>query len=304
MQPINNKLVENLRRQNLGGKLLDDGTLRYIVFLNPVQMRPIRRTQRESILKTVGRRARSFDVVINGNYFAADFFTKSQAYSGTVTDPSDIKIEGQVVLGGKVIAGNSQPDRFYIAEVMSTMRRTKRDPAWHYEVGRGNPKANSKTVAAVGNLGPLVDDGLRYGIGNKYRPPARGPAQGDPGPRLRPSLTRRNDGTFKSVEDPDTRVGKTIIAWSPNANALLVGVEADHDTNPKRPGVSYSRLVAQLSSAGFTEAVFCDGSDSSMLWHRGKLIIAPGEAKANMMNLCIGFRQVPGAAPKQTKQKR
>lgn len=303
MQPINPKLVETLRRQNLGGRLLDDGTLRYVVFLNPVKMRPIRRFEQETMLKTVAKRAGAFDVIINGSYFGVSYFTKTKAYAGGIADPSDVNIEGQVVVGGRIVDGDSRPDRFYIAEVMNTMRRTKKDPAWHYEVGRGHPPVGSKVAAAVGNLGPLVDDGLRYGIGNQYRPPSHGPVVGDPGPRLRPSLTRRNDFTFKSVEVSDTRIGKTIIAWNPVANALLVGVEADHDTDLKRPGVSYSRLSAQLSAAGFTEAVFCDGSDSAMLWHGGKMVVRPGDAKANMMKLCIGFSQVNSVPTAKMKRK-
>lgn len=304
MQPINAKLVETLRRQNMGGRLLDDGTLRYVVFLNPVKMRPIRRFEQETILKTVEKRAGAFDVIINGSYFGLSYFSQTKAYTGSVIAPSDVHIEGQVVQNGKVVDGDSRPDRFYIAEIMNTMRRTKKDPAWRYEVGRGNPPTGSKVVSAVGNLGPLVDNGLRYGIGNQYRPPAHGPVENDPGPRLRPSLTRRNDLTFKSVENiADTRIGKTIIAWNPNANALLVGVEADHDPDLKRPGVSYSRLVAQLSAAGFTEAVFCDGSDSAMLWYGGKMIVKPGDAKANMMKLCIGFSQVSDRPQAKSKLK-
>jgi hypothetical protein len=304
VQPITADIVDKVRKQGLGGKLLDDGALRYVIFLNPVRMRPIRRSKAESMVKTVARVARSFDVVINGNYYYVDYYTGARAQLGTAAAPADTKVEGRVVLGGKIVAGDSRPDRFYIAEVMNAMQVGKKSRGWHYEVGKGNPPTGSTVVAGVGNLGPLVDDGLRYGTGNQYRPPAKGPKQGDPGNRLRSSLTQRNDNTFASVESLDVRTGKTIIAWHPAANALLVGVQSHFDGGPKRSGTSYRRIGQLLRAAGFTEAVFCDGSDSAMLWHGGKMIIAPGEAKANTMTIGIGFAQVRTAAPAARKEKR
>lgn len=295
MQPINPDLLANVRKHNLGGSLLDDGTFHYVVFLRPVRMRTIIRTQAEPFTRTVARRAASFDVIVNGNYFGLTTWGKVVARMGTVDEPSSTIIEGEIVSQGRRIAGTPNPDRFFLAEVIDAIKRGQRSPNWHYQVDRGSVPRGRNVQTAVGDLGPLIQHGLRFGTGNRYRPPTAGPATGEPGPKLRGSLIQRNDRTFSSVEKRDERTGKTFIAWHARAGALLVGVEKDHDPNPKRSGTSYGRLVTMLSNAGFTDAVFCDGSDSAMMWYKGRLVVRAGERKDNLITVGIGFAQIHAA---------
>ena len=312
MQPITPDMVRLVRERQWGGRLLDDGTLRYVVFLTPVRMAPIIRTAREAITDTVARQAMAYDVIINGNYFGVSYFARAAGVMGMAQPASGTNIQGQVVADGKVVAGDSRPERFYLAEVKNLMQRTpkQRDPhkrplppppPFHFEVGQGDPPIGSGTQAAVGNLGPMLAKGLHYGIGNQYRPPAKGPSTGDPGPALRGQLTQRNDKTFSSVEARDNRTGKTIVAWHDKENALLVGVEKDHDQG--RPGETYTRLTQLLGAAGFNDAVFFDGSDSAMMWYKGRMIVAPGEYKANTMTVAIGFAALSPTAPPSPKPK-
>ena len=288
--PISPTLVATVRRQHLGGQLLDDGSLKYVIFLGAVRMVPILRTAQEPITSTVRKQAGTFDVVVNGNYYDLTFMGKVEAQLGRAVPAEDTLVQGEVVSGGKTVAGDSRPQRFYLAEVVNNLRRKSKDPPFRFAVGRGDPPAGAGTLAAIGNLGPMIQKGLPYGVGNQYRPPATGPARGDPGPALRGALTQRNDNTFASVEQRDDRTGKTIIAWHDREAALLVGVEKDHDQS--RPGETYSRLTHLLRAAGFTDAVFCDGSDSAMLWVRGRMIVAPGERKADTMTVALGFTAV------------
>lgn len=65
--PISPALIATVRRQHLGGQLLDDGALKSVVFLDPVRMTPILRTAQEPITTTLSRQAGAFDVVVNGN---------------------------------------------------------------------------------------------------------------------------------------------------------------------------------------------------------------------------------------------
>ena len=291
--PISPTLIATVRRQHLGGQLLDDGSLKYVIFLSPVRMTPILRTVQEPITSTVGKQAGAFDVVVNGNYYDLTFMGKVDAQLGRAAPANDTLVQGEVVSGGNMIAGDSRPQRFYLAEVVNSLQRKPKDPPFRFAVGQGDPPTGAGTLAAIGNLGPMIQKGLPYGVGNQYRPPATGPARGDPGPALRGALTQRNDNTFASVDQRDDRTGKTIIAWHAKEAALLVGVEKAHDQS--RPGEPYSRLTHALRAAGFTDAVFCDGSDSAMLWVKGRMVVAPGERKADTMTVALGF--TAGATP-------
>ena len=173
--PISPTLIATVRRQHLG-KLLDDGALRYVVFLDPVRMTPILRTAQEPITSTVGKQASAFDVIVNGNYYDLTFMGKLDAQLGRAAPADATVIQGEVVSDGKMIAGDSRPQRFYLAEVVNKLQRKPKEPRYRFAVGQGNPPTGSGTLAAIGNLGPMIQKGLTYGAGNQYRPPATGPA--------------------------------------------------------------------------------------------------------------------------------
>jgi hypothetical protein len=139
------------------------------------------------------------------------------------------------------------------------------------------------------------------GKGNLYRARVAGPFEEDTGPKLRRFLVQRNDNIFSSLNERDEedyqpgKQGKTIIAWHERESALLVGVVKDH--NPNGAPETLVRLTHLLKAASFNEAVFCDGSDSAMLWYKGVMVIAPGKWKANAMNTGLGFKAIGAAAP-------
>ena len=148
-------------------------------------------------------------------------------------------------------------------------------------------------VTGIGNLGPLIADNLPYGVGNDYLPKHSGPPTGDPGPALSRYLTQRNDNLTRDVASRPPPLGKTIVAYHRHADALLVGVQPDGTP----PGQSSLQLRDALRTAGFSDAVFADGSDSAMLWYKGRCIVRPGEWKDELMVVGLGFAQVAPAPP-------
>ncbi|GAA3722577.1 hypothetical protein GCM10022268_33440 [Sphingomonas cynarae] len=187
---------------------------------------------------------------------------------------------------GRATIGDSRPQGFHIAEIAEP-GVNGRPGRLRYVTGLGNPPQGGNTVTALGNLGPLISNGLPYGQGNRYRPPTTGPTTGEPGAAARPSLIQRNNSTLNSVEQLPSATGKTIIAYHAREQALLVGVQ-EHG---RAPGSSYASLRDALIVAGFSDAVFLDGSDSSLLYYRGRQIVAPAENKNELMTVALGFRQ-------------
>ncbi len=55
------------------------------------------------------------------------------------------------------------------------------------------------------------------------------------------------------------------------------------------------RYYRRCAAASGQDATFLDGSDSAMLWYRGKCIVAPGEDKDQLITVGLGFRAQPVA---------
>ncbi|MEG3088854.1 hypothetical protein [Sphingomonas sp. PB4P5] len=282
---LDRNVVQRVRQRRQSGVLQRDGSLIFVVFTEPVSMRAIVRTRDELFTRTVAQRAHSFDIVVNGNYFGVTRGGMLDAFVGhDSVAASETIVQGQVVQAGQPTIGDSRPQRFFLAEIVE-QGTGSRPGRLRYVTGFGNPPSGARTVTALGNLGPLLSGGLPYGQGNRYRPGTRGPATGDPGPRARGNLVQRNDATFASVEKLGATTGKTVVAYHHREEALLVGVQP----HGRSPGQSYSRLRDALGIAGFSDAVFLDGSDSAMLWHRGRCIVEPGEDKNELMTVGLGF---------------
>lgn len=257
-------------------------------------MRAIVRTREELFTTTVAREAPSFDVVVNGNYFDATKGGKFDALVGhDPVAPSETLIEGHVVRAGVPTIGDSRPQRFHLAEIAEP-GVGGRPGRLRYVTAMGNPPSGSNVVSALGNLGPLISNGLPYGQGNRYRAGTSGPAVGEPGP-ARSNLTQRNNQTFASVEALSPATGKTVIAYHAREQALRVGVQP-HGAGA---GQTYTGLRNGLIVAGFSDAVFLDGSDSSLMWYRGRGIVRPGENKDELMTVGLGFRRRPATGGAQ-----
>ena len=282
-------LVEMVKKTKQDGMLLLDGSFRYTVLFGSVSMRPILRRGEELFTATCTRFVNTYKVMTNGNYYGLTFGAKVDAAMGhDPVDPAGTLIEGQVVLGEAIVAGGSQPDMFYFAQMVGNAPGAKSGPGWHFVAGKGDPPLKG-TICALGGVGPLIVHDLPYGLTNSYAKGFAGPGKGNPGIMLAGALTRRSNATLASVEAKPATTGKTILAYSARHGALLVGVQP----HGYSPGQSYVDVADALVLNHFSDAVFLDGSDSSFFVLDGTLEAEPGENKDETMTVGLGFTQIP-----------
>lgn len=82
---------------------------------------------------------------------------------------------------------------------------------------------------------------------------------------------------------PDSQ--HAAIAHSKREKKLALFVHPDHSGD-----LPLSTLRNKLVSAGFDNAIFLDGSDSSMLMVESNMIASPGASKNKTNNVGIGFK--------------
>jgi len=277
------------------GKLQTDGPLSFMLLDNAYQMKPLIRKKDTTFTDFLAADAdaKKCKVIINGNFYGLDTSGKIAVARGNPDDPSDTEIQGQIITGGSVIAGDSRPKSFWFGQLTAPSYEWKPEP-WIYTAGKGDPPAQKSTLAAIGGIGPLLipDPGrgtyVRYGVGNKYSGGAAGvdePEAGEPPAAAMPYLIQRNNETFKSANAHPDETGKTILAFNPVFLKLLVVVQ-QHGASPGR---SLQQIAFDLYGLGFQSAVFLDGSDSATLVVDGKIVIAPGTRKNNSIDVGVGF---------------
>lgn len=156
-----------------------------------------------------------------------------------------------------------------------------------YVTGAGNPPEGGGVVTAIGNVGPLIMQGLPYGDENIRQPPVHCPPIGNMNESQRSALLQRSSKMFTSLAKRPLGTGKTIIAYHASEQALLVGVQKDGEAH----GYALAAIRDALIVSGFSDAVFLDGSDSSLLYWQGAQIISPAYRKNRMNTLALGFRR-------------
>ncbi|WP_163988682.1 phosphodiester glycosidase family protein [Pyxidicoccus caerfyrddinensis] len=171
---------------------------------------------------------------------------------------------GQVIQDGKVIAGGSEPDRFFAAWTPSGVK-----------FGKGNPPPDSKV--GFGGAVPLIINNLPYGDGNKYDSgvPEGAPKTGDPEARYASHLTQKNNNGFISQEEREASTGKVIIGYDRDTGTQYVIVQKDGAS----PGKKMSEIRDTLIKLGVDDAVSFDGSDSATLVRDDQVAVKPGKRK-------------------------
>jgi hypothetical protein len=271
------------------GKLLTDGSLRYVVLDKTFRMVPLVRNSKSTFTDFLlsDPDAKGCKVAINGNMFDVTRFGLVNAVLTSADTPDETLIQGQVVQDGKKIAGDSRPDSFWFGQVLFPF--TDSFP-WAYTADKGDPPITKATAAALGGLGPMIISKLPFGIANKYRPGAPPgtvePAVGEPPPAAKSYMVQRSNATFASVSKRSPDTGKAIVAYCFAKRALLIAVQKDKES----PGQTHSVVADALASQGFDTAVFMDGSDSATMMLDGKIIVAPGDLKNATIEVGLGFR--------------
>jgi hypothetical protein len=265
------------------GLLQTDGSFQYVLIDFSYKLTPLIRSKTELFSAFIKRECASMKVAINGSYYGLTTSGKvSAALGSSGVAPSETTIEGQVVVGGKSVAGLSRPNHFYFAQLR---RPTTTNIAWTYSSGKGDPPTGTEVMAAVGGLGPMIIGGLEFGPENQYKPGTFGPRTGEPPKFLKPLMIQRSNATFADAESRPAATGKTIIAACTVYQKLLIGVQP----HGQGAGQSYGYIAEALLKQGFDNSVFLDGSDSTTFMLDGKLLVAPGANKDETTNLALGF---------------
>lgn len=280
-------------REQAAGKMAVyvDGDLLYVAFA-PSIMRVIHRTRTELFGTTVAREvaAQNLRTAINGNMFDVSASGKIDIRVGhdPVTASATSPI-GQVVTGGRVISGSSEPHRFYLAFNLSwagPLPPLHGHPSFRFDMGNP-PLGSGGADTALGGLGPIIIGGLRYGVGNLYRAgvPSGAPNTGPVSSTFRPFLVQRNNNTYAALQSRGAAVGKVVVAINRTEDMLLVLVQEDGGSS----GMTLNTLRRKLMAIGCDDAVFGDGSDSVMLVVGGRAMIAQGSDKEEATAIGLGF---------------
>ncbi len=258
-----------------------DGDLLYMVMAGQSRMSIILRTADELFTTFVDREARRLgvDVVVNGNYYDVNRVGLAFAVLQTTAGPgSRTTPEGRLVQNQQIIGGISRPNHFYFAESVG--------PEYGWTFGFGDPPTDGQ-ASAMGGVGPMIINGLKYGDGNVYQPgtPPGAPTTGDPPPGLASNLIQRNNATFKSFNDMGARRGKTVIAYSSSDDKLVLV----HQPENASTGITLEALRDKLAAIGVDNAVFLDGGNSAMLMANFNWYTRPGDNKNRTNTIGVAF---------------
>ena len=271
-------------REGRGVGHFNDGDVQYAAMDASALMVIVRRTTEELFERFVAResRAEHLKVVINGNYYDVELDGKIDAFNGH--DPVQAYYslpEGHVLSQGSRVDGSSRPDHFFVAREAINYP----NPSDAYTFGQGDPPLASD--AALGGLGPLIINRLKFGIGNIYRQgvPANPPRTGEPGPRHRPFLAQRNNNTYANFAGMGDLRGKVVLALCRAARKILVLVQPEDPPT----GISLDSLRDKLASVGVDDAVFMDGGNSAMLVINNRLHVHMDADKNELCTIGLGF---------------
>ncbi len=142
--------------------------------------------------------------------------------------------------------------------------------------------------AAVGGTGPIIINKLPYGPINRYQPgKPEGKLTGQPSTENAKNLIQRSNATFKafSKHKAAPRTGITAIAHHSGKKKLAIFVHPDNSGD-----MTLTNFRNKLIRAGFDNAVFLDGSNSTMLMVEDKFYARQANSKNKTNIIGIGFK--------------
>jgi hypothetical protein len=251
----------------------NDGSLKFLVLPASVRMSVIHRTKEELFESTVQNAMSKsrFICAINGIQYSVSKAGLADTLLGN--DPvaaSHTTADGLIFQRG-VRIGRSAPRMFYIAD----------NGRQGYEFGAGDPPAQAQ--CSVGGVGPIIINGLPYGVGNVCQPldcAITGPVT----PNKNSILKQRNNNTYTNQQARPASTGKTVIALNSKLSKLLIIVQPQGGV-----GITFDGLKAKLIRLGCDNAVFLDGSDSTMLFANGIFHVRQGSNKNETNTIGLSF---------------
>ncbi|WP_445358327.1 hypothetical protein [Microbulbifer sp. ANSA005] len=274
--------AEMNKSKNLSGyTFCKDGGIHYVIFDDTVKMEPFVRSE-EIMFDVLARsmaRDKDYLAIINAQFYDltpqgyADY-----AIGNDAVTPKGIEVEGYTVFGKEIIAGRPAPKNFHIANHSSHPKK--------YTFGFGQAPTNAD--AAIGGAGPIIINGLPYGPTNLYKKGApKGKLVGQPSKENAPNLIRRSNATFKAFSNHKSapKTGMTVVAHHSTHKKLGLFVKPDGRSN-----TTLEKMKNKLVSCGFDNAIFLDGSNSSMLMVGGEFYARQGVSKNKTNVVGIGFK--------------
>lgn len=98
-------------------------------------------------------------------------------------------------------------------------------------------------------------------------------------------MKQRNNNTYANQQARPAATGKTIVALNPRLKKLLIIVQ----TQGRGTGITFDKLRDKLIRLGCNNAVFLDGSDSTMLFANGIFHVRQGPNKNETNTIGITF---------------
>jgi hypothetical protein len=258
--------------------LLDSGArLELVALSGDSKMEPFVRTKEELYLDTIKKKVSSekYKFVINGPTYGLSTAGKVDAAIGNDPIPAvETEQEGRVIKGSKIIGGRAS-NMYWIAQY---------NPKNGFFFGRG--RAPLHASAAVGNLGPLIINGLPFGKINKYDPPNPSAKKtGEPKTSNAKSLIQRSNARFSAMMTRPSSSGKIILGYKKKEN-IIFALAQKHGSF----GISVDGLRDILLELGVNSAVYLDGSDSVTLMVGNDVVLKPGSNKNETAVTAIGFK--------------
>ncbi|MFC1750981.1 phosphodiester glycosidase family protein [Pseudomonadota bacterium] len=256
------------------GLFSDDGLI-YVAMSDMTKMVPFVRDKEELFSSTMNRHSKKYRVIINGQFYGLSNMGKADALMGDdPVDPSHTTPEGLVINDSKVVGGRAAPKMFYVANHWTS------SPTYTFNSGSAPKSASS----AIGGCGPVIINGMPYGETNKFAKGIVGKQRGEPIAKNKPHLKQRSNSTFSSFLTRPPYTGKTLIAHNA-ARSKLFALVLPHGAS----GISLVGVRNKLKKAGFENAIFLDGSDSSLLMVDEAFIAKAGSNKDETNTVGIGF---------------
>jgi hypothetical protein len=167
-------------------KVSRDGDMVLMVLPISARMLVIYRTTAELFTTTIANSFKKLPFVcaINGIQYSISTGGYAAAMLGNPDDASATTPEGMLVNQGKILGGRSAPKMFYMVN----------DPLGVYDFGEGDPPQVG--MSGVGGVGPIIINGLPYGIGNRCQMPAACAPTGPIAPQYADSVEQRNNATY------------------------------------------------------------------------------------------------------------
>ncbi|ARU55375.1 hypothetical protein OLMES_1296 [Oleiphilus messinensis] len=257
---------------------LPSGGPLYIVSLSSqIKMIPFVRTDEELFDRTAKResKANKFRVVINGPTYGLTNSGKLDAVVGSDPVLAKETLQQGLIVQNRRVIGGTKSNMYYIANYPGASTK--------YKFGSGF--APSGAMGAVGNVGPLILNGLPFGRVNKYVPEQPDAAKvGEPSLKHAPHLVQRSNKRFDIMSDLPDPVGKIVVGYRQDIGQMLILVQP-HNTR----GISISGLRGIAQYLKLDSAVYLDGSDSVLLMIDDEILLAQGSNKNETNVTGIGF---------------